>query len=70
MSRSSLVKEGYPRNDSPRGTRGLLERGTELFAGSRSKSPNPFVEHLLAIPDVGVDTDFERERSGPRLVEL
>ena len=28
------------------------------------------VEHLLAIPDVGDDADFERERSGPRQVKL
>ena len=25
-----------------------------------------FVDHLLAIPNVGNDADFERDRSGPR----
>ena len=68
--RSNLVKEGYLRNDSPRGTWELSEKGSEFVSGSRSKSPNPFVEHLLAIPDVGDDADFQREPSGPRRVEL
>ncbi|MCY3793435.1 MAG: hypothetical protein OXG51_03545 [Gammaproteobacteria bacterium] len=68
--RSNLVKEGYLRDDSPRGTWELSERGTESVAGSSSKSPNPFVEHLLSIPDVGDDADFDRDRSAPRRVEL
>ena len=68
--RSNLVKEGYLRDDSPRGTWELSEQGTELVSGSRSRTPNPFVEHLLSIPAVGHDADFERERSGPRGVEL
>ena len=29
-----------------------------------------FVEHLLAMPDVGEDADFERDSSLPRDVEL
>lgn len=68
--RSNLVKEGYLRDDSPRGTWELSEQGTDFVAGSRSRSPNPFVEHLLSIPDVGDDADFERDRSAPRRVEL
>lgn len=68
--RGNLVKEGYLRDDSPRGTWELSEQGTEMVAGARSKSPEPFVEHLLAIPDVGDDADFERETSAPRRVEL
>ena len=70
MSRSSPVKEGYPRNDSPRGTWEISEKGTELPPGFRSKSSNSFVEHLLAIPDFGDDADFKRERSGPRIIWL
>ena len=31
---------------------------------------DPFVEHLLAVPDAGDDTDFERDPSGYRPVEL
>ena len=31
---------------------------------------DPFVEHLLAMPDVGEDADFERDSSLPRDVEL
>ncbi|MDE0420111.1 MAG: hypothetical protein OXK76_04375 [Gammaproteobacteria bacterium] len=29
-----------------------------------------FVEHLLAMPDVGDDADFERDPSPPRVVDL
>lgn len=68
--RSNLVKEGYLRDDSARGTWDLSEQGSEWVAGTRSKPPDPFVEHLLAIPDVGDDADFEREPSVPRRVEL
>ena len=68
--RSNLVKEGYLRDDSPRGTWELSERGRETVAASRSRTQNPFVEHLLSIPAVGDDADFERDRSGPRRVEL
>ena len=67
---SNLVKEGYPRNDSPRGIRELSEKGMECVAGSHARSPDPFVENLLVIPDVGDDAGFDRDRSGPRAVEL
>ena len=69
-ARSNLVKEGYLRNDSPRGTWELSEQGTEFVASTRSSTPNPFVEHLLSIPDVGADADFERDQTAPRRVEL
>ena len=29
-----------------------------------------FIDHLLAMPDVGDDADFALPRSGPRFVEL
>ena len=32
--------------------------------------PDSFVEHLLAIPDVGDDADFERDSLPPRDIEL
>ena len=36
----------------------------------RTSHLDPFVEHLLAMPDVGEDADFERNASRPRDVEL
>ena len=68
--RSNLVKEGYLRNDSLRGTWELSELGVELVEMSKSGSPEPFVEHLLAMPEVGEDADFECGRSGSRQIEL
>ena len=32
---------------------------------AKSKSSESFVDHLLTIPNVGDDADFERDRSGP-----
>ena len=29
-----------------------------------------FIDHLLAIPNVGNDADFERDRSGPRPLDI
>ena len=69
--RNDLVKEGYFRDDSPRGTWELSEKGIEHVEGSLSaKSPETFVDHLLAIPGVGDDADFERDPSGPRRIEM
>lgn len=69
--RSALVKEGYLRSDSPRGTWTLSNKGLEHVASSvSSKSSDSFVEHLLAIPDVGEDADFDRDPSGPRHVDI
>ena len=39
-------------------------------AGRSGTRLDAFVEHLLAMPDVGDDTDFERDLSPPREVEL
>ena len=47
------------------------EQGIEHVESSLSaKSSDAFAEHLLAIPDVGDDADFERDPSGLRRVEL
>jgi hypothetical protein len=35
--------------------------------GRRTES---FIDHLLAMPEVGDDADFDQPRSGPRFVEL
>ena len=38
--------------------------------GSGKSRPDAFVEHLLAMPDIGDDADFDRDPSPPREVEL
>lgn len=38
--------------------------------GQRGSHLDAFVKHLLAMPDVGEDADFERNVSRPRDVEL
>ncbi len=57
FERNALKEEGYLRDDSPRGVWELSEEG----AG--------FVDHLLAMPDMGEDADFDRLRSAPRKTE-
>lgn len=62
--RTALLREGYLRPDSPRGIWELSDKGLEHVANSlRAQKVAPFVEHLLTIPDVGDDTDFERDPS-------
>lgn len=43
-------------------------------ADTIAAEPDPrtesFIDHLLAMPDVGDDTDFHLSRSGPRAVDL
>ncbi len=68
--RFNLVREGYLRGDSPRGTWELSETGMKHVERSISQSPEPFVEHLLAMPEVGDAADFDRARTGPRRIEL
>lgn len=68
--RGNLVKEGYLRDDSPRGIWELSKRGMDHVEKSISKSPDSFIDHLLAMPEVGEDADFDRDRSGPRRIEL
>lgn len=60
--RHALREEGYLRSDSPRGVWELSEKGAGFVAGPRAT----FVDHLLAMPDVGEDADFNRLRSDPR----
>lgn len=68
--RSALLREGYLRPDSPRGIWALSDKGLEHVAKSlRPRKAALFVEHLLTIPDVGEDTDFERDPSSFRHVK-
>lgn len=68
--RNVLRNEGYLRTDSPRGTWTLSDKGVAHVEMSLApKSSDPFVEHLLAIPEVGEDADFGRDPSGPRRIE-
>ena len=68
--RSNLVKEEYLRDHSPRGTWELSASGMEHVEKSISKSADSFIDHLLAMPEVGDDADFDRDRSGSRRIEL
>ena len=68
--RSNLVNEGYLRDDSSRGIWELSESGMKHVEEAISKSPESFIDHLLAMPEVGDDTDFDRARTGPRRIEL
>ena len=69
--RSALMKEGYLRANSPRGTWTLSNKGLDHVEGSvPAKSSDPFMEHLLAVPAVGEDGDFDRDPSGLRHVDI
>ena len=69
-AREDLVQEGYLRDDSPRGVWALSDAGVALVESRRVLSSGSFVDHLLAFPDVGEDSDFDQPRSGPRPVDL
>ena len=69
-AREDLVQEGYLRDDSPRGVWALSDAGVALVESRRVASSVSFVDHLLAFPDVGDDSDFDQPRSGPRPVDL
>lgn len=69
-AREDLVQEGYLRDDSPRGVWALSDAGVALVESRRVESSGSFVDHLLAFPDVGEDSDFDQPRSGPRPVDL
>ena len=64
--RNDLVKEGYLRKDSPRGVWALSDVGVNLVKYGQEKQSGSFVDHLLAFPEGGEDSDFEQPRSGPR----
>ena len=68
--RRKLVEEGLLRSDSERGTWELSEKGASVVATWLDRTAADFIDHLLALPDVGDDADFDRPRSGPRPVEL
>ena len=61
--RSVLVREGYLRNDSPRGVWALSDQGVELVERRLSEKSGSFADHLGAMPDAGEDADFDRSRS-------
>ena len=61
--RYHLVREGYLRDDSPRGVWALSEMGVALVESRLGKASKNFVDHLRAMPDAGEDTDFDRSRS-------
>ena len=60
------MNEGYPCGNSPRGACESAEKEMEPVDRRHRESSEPFVEHLLAIPEAGDDADFDRNRSGPR----
>ena len=64
--RNDLVKEGYLRKDSPRGVWALSDVGASVVKYGLGKQSGSFVDHLLAFPEGGEDSDFEQPRSGPR----
>ena len=68
--RRQLVEKGLLRSDSERGTWELSQKGASLVETSFEKTPASFIDHLLALPDVGDDADFDQARSGPRPAEL
>ena len=68
--RHQLVEQGLLRSDSERGTWALSETGMSHAQTWLEQMPTSFIDHLLALPDVGDDADFEQPRSGPRPAEL
>ena len=68
--RRKLVDEGLLRSDSERGTWALSEKGASVVETWFKQLAANFVDHLLALPDVGYDADFDVPRSGPRPLEL
>ena len=68
--RDHLVQEGALRDDSPRGVWALSDAGRAQVESRLEKEHGSFVDHLLAFPDVGDDSDFDQPRSGPRPVDL
>ena len=68
--RDHLVQEGKLRDDSPRGVWALSDAGLALVESRLEEERGSFVDHLLAFPDVGDDSDFDQPRSGPRQLDL
>lgn len=68
-ARNDLRKEGFLRSDSQHGVWELSEKGISEARKRSEGGVEGFVEHLLAIPDIGEDRDFESPRSDPREME-
>ena len=64
--RSMLKNEGCIRADSPHGLWELSDKGIAQAEAWLAESRGNFSDHLLAMPDVGADADFNPLRSGPR----
>ena len=69
-ARNGLKRDGHLRDDSPRGVWELSEKGLRQVEVWLAKEPENFIDHLLAMPDAGEDSDFDRPRSGPRRIEI
>lgn len=69
-ARNGLKKDGHLLDDSPRGIWQLSDKGIRQAKAWLKKKPDNFIDHLLAMPDVGEDSDFDPPRSGPRRVDL
>ena len=67
--RERLKKEGLIRDDSNRGIWKLSEDGIAQAESWLAESRGNFSDHLLAMPDVGRDADFNPPRSGPREID-
>ena len=67
--RERLKKEGLIRDDSNRGKWELSEAGIAQAESWLAESRGNFSDHLLAMPDVGEDADFNPPRSGPREID-
>lgn len=67
--RERLKKEGLIRDDSNRGIWKLSEAGIAQAESWLAESRGNFSDHLLAMPDVGRDADFNPSRSGPREID-
>ena len=69
-TRNKLKDEGFLRHDSPRGFWELSEKGIRQVEAWRATEPASFINHLLAMPDAGEDSDFDQPRSASRRIEL
>ena len=69
-ARNGLRREGHLRDDSPRGLWELSEKGVRQVEAWLAKEPDSFIDHLLAMPDGGKDSDLDHPRTGPRRIEL
>ena len=69
-ARNGLKRDGHLRDDSPRGLWELSEKGRRRVEAWLLEVPENFIDHLLAMPNGGEDSDFDSPRTGPRQVEI